>query len=249
MIVEASLVHEFVPTGRLRASLNMANVLLAQSRTSAERPAGVTVDLSRELASRLGVEVTFLQSEAPGDALTAVVEGQADVAFLAVEPKRAQDVYFTAPYVQIDGCYLACDESPLHDQAEVDRPGNEVIVIGTSAYDLYLTRTLKHATIVRMPDAEQVLQAFLQRRSGRSVVAGIKQALLADAARMKGVRLLQGNFMAIMQAIVLPRTSSEPARAWVKAFVEEMTDSGFVAASLERHAIQGATVVRSDAQT
>ena len=243
---DPSVLRELVPTGRLRASLNLANMLLAQSRTSSEKPAGVTIDLSRELAARLGVEVTFLPWDAPGDALNAVVRGDADIGFLAVEPKRAQEVYFTQPYVQIEGCYLAHDDSPLHDQAEVDAPGHEVIVIATSAYDLYLTRTLKHAMILRLPDAQQVLQKLLVS-SPRSFVAGIKPALLTDAARVSGVRVLQGHFMAIMQAMVLPRSSGEAACALVERFIAEMKQSGFIAESLSRHAIEGATVVHADA--
>ena len=239
---DPSVLRELVPTGRLRASLNIANILLAQSRTSSEKPAGVTIDLSRELAARLGVEVTFLPWDAPGDALRAVAGGEADIGFLAVEPKRAQEVYFTQPYVQIEACYLAHTDSPLQHQAEVDAPGHEVIVIDSSAYDLYLTRTLEHAKILRLPDAEQVLQKLLVS-SPRSFVAGIKPALLADATRVPGVRLLQGHFMAIMQAMLLPRSSSEAARTLLERFITEMKQSGFVAAALKRHSIDGATVL------
>ncbi|MES2185968.1 MAG: transporter substrate-binding domain-containing protein [Pseudomonadota bacterium] len=247
MTFDVSLVHEIAPTGRLRASLNMANAVLALSHTSAATPAGVTIDLSRELARRLGVEVDFLQWDAPGDSLQALAGGQADIGFLAVDPKRAEQVYFTAPYVQIEGCYLVQDGSPLRHADAVDRPGTEIIVIDTSAYDLYLTRTLQHAHLTRLPDAEAVLHALLARGSGSlSVVAGVKQALLADIATTPGTHLLDGHFMAIMQAMVLPRARSDKARSAVESFLGDMVGSGFITAALDQHGIEGATVVGAD---
>lgn len=244
MAFDASLVRELAPTGRLRASLNMANAVLAQSHTAPDKPAGVTIDLSRELARRLGVEADFLQWASPGESVAALAGGQADIGFLAVDPQRAEQVHFTTPYVQIEGCYMARDDSPLRDQAEVDRPGTEVIVLDTSAYDLYLTRTLQHATLVRYPDAAQVLQA-VQGHTGRAVAAGVKQALLADIARTPGVRLLDGFFMAILQAMVLPRGRSAAAVQAIESFLGDMVDSGFVTDAMARHGIEGATVVRA----
>ncbi len=242
MTPDSSLARELAPTGRLRASLNMANAVLAQSHTVADKPAGVTIDMARELARRLGVEVDFLQWDSPGESVAALAGGQADVGFLAVDPKRAEQVHFTAPYVQIEGCYMAREDSPLRDQSEVDRPGTEIIVLDTSAYDLYLTRTLQHATLVRYPDAEQVLQALLHH-TGRAVAAGVKQALLADIARTPGVRLLDGFFMAIMQAMVLPQGRSAAAVHAVETFLGDLVDSEFITGAMLRHGIEGATVV------
>lgn len=234
---------ELAPQGHLRVSLNMANAVLAMSNTMSEKPAGVTIDLSRELGRRLGVEVELIEWAAPGDSVRALATGRADVGYLAVDPGRAQQVWFTQPYVQIEGCYLAKATSPLRNHGGVDQPGTDVLVIDTSAYDLHLTRTLKHATVVRLRDAQDVLQALLAH-DGRAVVAGVKQALINDMKSTGGLRLLDGYFMAIFQAMVLPRGRSEIARQAVEAFLGEMVESGFIASSLASHGIDGATVVR-----
>jgi len=243
VMFDAALRAELVPTGRLRVSLNMANPVLAHSHTVADKPAGVTIDLSRELGRRLGVELDFLQWKSPGESVLALARGLADVGYLAVDPQRAEQVQFTAPYVQIEACYMVCTNSRLQEQLEVDRPGVEVLVIETSAYDLYLTRNLQHASIVRLPSAEVVLQTLLRDTTGRSVAAGIKQALLAQAQRVGGLRLLGGHFMAIRQAMVLPRNIGMKARVAVEAFLAEMVSSGFVAESLSRHQIAGVAVI------
>ncbi len=236
------LLPELAPTGHLRASLNIANTILAHSNTEAAKPAGVTIDLSRELARRLGVAVEFLEWDAPGESLRALADGAGDVGYLAVDPKRAQEVYFTFPYVQIEACYLAKQESALTHQSQVDQPGTEVLVMDTSAYDLFLTRHLQHATLVRLP-AEEVFPALREDRTGRRVAAGIKQALLAEIQGASGFRLLDGCFLAIQQAMVLPSKSSAAARSAIRAFLAEMISTGFIAESLERHQISGATVL------
>jgi hypothetical protein len=239
----ASLRAELAPTGHLRASLNMANPLLSRSNTLSARPAGLTVDLSRELARRLDVELEFLQWSSPGQSVQALAEGIADVGYLAVDAERGQQVHFTAPYVQIEACYMVREESALRDQSEVDHPGTEVLVLETSAYDLYLTRNVRHAAIVRLPTAQDVLRNLMGDTTGRNVAAGIRQALMADIRRSGGLRLLNGHFMAIIQAMVLPRRSSARARLVLDAFLEEMVHSGFVAESLRRHQIDGVTVM------
>jgi polar amino acid transport system substrate-binding protein len=221
----------------------MANPVLADSHTADEKPAGVTIDLSRELARRLDVELDFLQWRSPGESVLALARGLADVGYLAVDPQRAEQVQFTAPYVQIEACYMVGTKSRLQNQLEVDRPGVEVLVIETSAYDLYLTRHLQQASIARLPTAEDVFQKLLRDTTGQSVAAGIKQALLAQAQRVGGLRLLDGHFMAIRQAMVLPRSIGVKARAAVEAFLAEMVSSGFVAESLSRHRIAGVTVI------
>lgn len=242
MTLDPSLARELAPTGPLRASLNLANLVLAHSNTSAHKPAGVTIDLARELARRLGVGVEFLGWQTPGESVKALADGAADIGFLAVDPKRAEQVAFTAPYVQIEACYQVREGSPLRDWSEVDRAGTEVLVMETSAYDLYLTRVLKRAKLVRMPQA-QVVPTLLADTTGRRVAAGIKQALLEDMKATPGLRLLDGYFLGVEQAMVLQRTASAAARAAVHAFLQEMVDSGFIAGSLARHAIEGATVL------
>lgn len=227
----------------------MANPLLSQSRTAAASPAGLTIDLSRELALQLGVELEFLQWGSPGESVHALANGLADVGFLAVDPHRAQYVHFTAPYVQIEACYLVREESALHDPSEVDRPGMEVLVLDTSAYALYLKRTLRHAAIARFPTAPEVIRELILDTSGRKVAAGIKQALVAEIQRSPGLRLLNGHFMAIVQAMVLPLRADTRARDAIETFLAERVSSGFVADCIRRHQIEGVTVLGTASTT
>lgn len=240
MQADPAIIHEFAPGGRLRAALNLGNPVLAASRTSTETPAGVTIDLSREFARHLGVEVVFNCFGTAGESVAAVASEAADIGFMAIDPKRADGIHFTAPYVQIEGSYLVPDDSPIRINDEVDKPGNQVVVGHASAYDLFLTRHLKHARLVRVPLSAQVVDAMLQDRIG--VAAGVRQQLEALAQRIAGVRLLDGGFMVINQAAAMPSRRSAAARACLDAFIERMKSSGFVAQALARHGIEGASV-------
>jgi len=241
MTASSSLVREFAPTGRLRAALNMGNPVLAHSRTSRERPAGVSIDLARAFAAQLGIEVSFQEYESAAHSGGALAEGLADVAFLAIDPKRAERIHFTPPYVEIEGCYLVRDESPLRANTEVDRAGIKVVVGDGSAYELFLSRTITQARLVRVPTSEEVVRHMLARPD-LQVAAGVRQQLEADAARLGGVRLLPGRFMVIQQAMAMRRGGSAQAIAMLDAFIDGHKRSGFVADALARHGIDGATV-------
>jgi polar amino acid transport system substrate-binding protein len=231
------LAREAAPTGRLRLSINVGNPILA--RRSDDGAAGVSVDLGRAFAQRLGVEVELLVLPSAGESVEAVRSRQADLGFFAIDPKRSDGIAFTAPYVLIEGAYLVKEASPLRANEEVDRPGTRVVVGKGSAYDLYLTRELKQAEIVRAPTSPAVVEHFLQ--CGAEVAAGVKQQLEGDAARLGGLRLLPGRFMVIQQATGVPDDRRATAEA-LRAFVEEMKAGGFVAQALARHGIQGASV-------
>lgn len=170
----------------------------------------------------------------------AVTSENADIGFFAVDPARGAGIGFTAPYLLIEGCYLVRDESPLTRNDEVDRAGTRVVVGAGSAYDLYLTRQLGQAQVVRAPTSPAVVDAFVEQRL--DVAAGVKQQLQADARRYPGHRLLPGRFMVIQQAMGCPKGRGEGARHFLAAFVEEMKAGGFVAAALARHRIEGASV-------
>jgi polar amino acid transport system substrate-binding protein len=241
MTADITLVREFAPTGRLRAALNMGNPVLAHSQTSRERPAGVSIDLARAFAGRLGVEVSFQEYGSAAHSGGALADGLADIAFLAIDPKRAERIHFTPPYVEIEGCYLVRADSPLQDNAAVDRPGINVVVGDGSAYELFLSRTIRHARLVRVPTSEEVVREMLDRPD-LHVAAGVKQQLQADAARLGGVRLLPDRFMVIRQAMAMRRGGSEQAISMLDAFVTEQKRSGFVAEALARHGIRGAAV-------
>jgi polar amino acid transport system substrate-binding protein len=197
------------------------------------------VDLARELGSRLGVPVELVVFDAAGKVVEAGRAGGWDIAFVALDPARAAEISQSPPYVVIEGAYLVREGSPLRDNAEVDRAGHRVVVGRNSAYDLYLTRTLKQAQIVRTGASSEVVNYFL--RENLEVAAGVKQQLEADARRTPGVRLLPGRFMVINQAMASQKGREAGAR-YVREFIEEMKASGFVARALERHGIQGAAV-------
>ena len=158
----------------------------------------------------------------------------------SISPQRAQEIRFTAPYVLIEGAYLVRQSSPLTANAEVDRPGTRVMVGRGSAYDLYLSRELKSAQLLRAPTSPKVVDEFLAANA--DVAAGVKQQLEADAARLGGLRLLPGRFMVIRQAMGCPRSRGDAAAAALAAYVEEAKASGAVRAALARHGIGGAAV-------
>ena len=225
-------------TGRLRVAINLGNPILA-NRDAAGNAQGVSVDLAREAARRLGLPIELVPFDSAGNVVDAVKAGRVDLAFVAIDPVRGRDIAYTAPYVIIEGAYMVRDDSPLRDNAEVDRPGRRVVVGRGSAYDLFLSRELKAATLVRVPTSPEVTAQFLAQKL--DVAAGVRQQLEADRARVGGVRLLPGRFMAIEQAMGVPK-DRVAAQRWLGGYVEEMKASGFVADALRRHGIAGADV-------
>jgi len=228
------------PTGRLRASINLNNPVLARRDAATGVVSGVSVDLARALAEQIGVPLELVVVEGAALSVDAVKSGQADVGFFAIDPGRSDGIRFTAPYVLIEGAYLVRNASPLRSNDEVDRPGTRIVVGRGSAYDLYLSRAIRSAQVVRAPTSPVVVDEFLAQNA--DVAAGVKQQLEADAARLGGVRLLPGRFMVIEQAMGLPATRGDGALAALAEFVEHAKASGFVAAALTRHRIEGALV-------
>lgn len=235
-----SLRQAFAPTGRLRAAINLGNPILAGRDAASGEPAGVSIDLARALAAQLGVEAELVVFDTAAKSVEAVTQEQADIGFFAVDPLRGAGIAFTAPYVLIEGAYLVRDDSPRRDNAEVDQPGCSVVVGKGSAYDLYLSRALQHATILRAPTSPAVVDTFIAQRA--DVAAGVKQQLEADARRLGGLRLLPGRFMVIEQAMGLPKGRGAEAAEALGRFVEAMKAGGFVADALARHRIEGASV-------
>ncbi|MDP3702151.1 MAG: ABC transporter substrate-binding protein [Hylemonella sp.] len=227
------------PQGTLRAAINFGNPILA-NKDAAGQPSGVSVDLARELARRLDVKLELVTFSSAGAVVEALKANKVDIAFVAIDPLRGQDVLYSAAYVVIEGAYLVPQASPIRRNEEVDRPGIRVAVGKGSAYDLYLTREIKQATLERAPTSPAVVDFFLAQKL--EVAAGVKQQLEADAKRVPGLRLLDGRFMVINQAMGTPRVRGEAGVAYLRGFVEEMKASGFVAQALQRHKIEGAAV-------
>ena len=234
----AAAAAELGRSGTMRAAINFGNPILA-SRDAAGQARGLSVDLAREAARRLGLALELVLFNSAGSVVEAVKAGGIDLAFVAIDPVRAADMAYTAPYVVIEGAYLVRQASALQHNDEVDRAGHRVVVGKGSAYDLFLTRTVKAATLVRAPTSPAVTDMMLAQ--GLDVASGVKQQLQADAARVGGVRLLPGRFMVIEQAMAVP-TGRPAAQAWLSAFIEQMKASGMVADALRRHGIEGAEV-------
>ncbi|MGJ7552918.1 transporter substrate-binding domain-containing protein [Variovorax sp. RB3P1] len=238
--ISPALLAAFAPGGTLRASINLGNPILANKDATTGEPVGVSIDLAREFARRLGVGVELVVFEKAAASVDAVKNEKADIGFFAVDPARSEGLLFTAPYVLIEGSYLVAESSALTDNAQVDAKGHRISVGAGSAYDLFLTREIKAADIVRLQGAGPALAAL---RSGEvEVAAGIRQLLEGEARRAPGVRVLPGRFMVIQQAMGTPASQGAQAQAFLAAFVEEMKASGFVADALKRHRIEGAVV-------
>lgn len=237
---ERKLAEVFAPKGELRAVINLGNPVLAR-QVEGQPASGVSVDLAHELGRRLGVAVRQVVVTSAGRAVETVRKGEADIGFFAIDPARSEGVNFATPYVSISGAYAVPQASPIRTIADVDRPGVRVIVGLNSAYDLFLTREIKSATLVRAPTSQAVVPMLFEQKM--EVAANVRQQLEADAAKNPGaLRLLDGNFMTIHQAMGLAAGRDPQGLAYLTNFVEEMKSSGFVGAALQRHGISGAQV-------
>jgi polar amino acid transport system substrate-binding protein len=232
-------VAELAPSGTLRAAINFGNPILANRDPVTGEPRGVSVDLSRELSRRLGTRLELVTFAAAGKVVEGARDNAWDVAFVAIDPVRGADMDQTAPYVIIEGAYLVSQASPIKANADVDRVGVRIVVGAGSVYDLYLTRELKRAQLVRAPTSPAVADTLVA--GNYEVAAGVRQQLESDAKRIPGVRLLDGRFMVIEQAMALPKGRPAGAR-YLGEFVESVKASGFVAEALQRNGIEGAQV-------
>jgi len=232
------------PGGRLRASINLGNPILA-TRAADGAVGGVSVDLATALAGQLDVPLDLVVVDGAAKSVANVNSDRADVGFFAIDALRSEGIAFTAPYVLIEGAYLVRQDSPLVDNAQVDHAGTRVMVGRGSAYDLYLSRALKAAQLLRAPTSPAVVDRFLAENA--DVAAGVRQQLEADAARLPGLRVLPGRFMVIAQAMGLPATRGRAARDLLARFVEQAKADGQVARALARHGIAGAVVAPAGA--
>lgn len=234
------LLPMFAPTGRLRAVINLGNPVLASRSADTGQVEGVSVDLAKRLSAQLGVPLELLAVDVARDSVEAVQTEAADIGFFAIDPARAGEIRFSAAYIHIEGSYLVRAASRITSNDQVDLDGHCVVVGKGSAYDLYLTRELRHARLERAPSSKAVIETFLT--TGADVAAGVRPQLLADAARVRGLRLLDGRFMVIEQAMAIHSSRGSAAHAFLAQFVEDAKASGFIAESMLRHGIDGASV-------
>jgi polar amino acid transport system substrate-binding protein len=230
---------ELAPTGKLRVGINYGNFLLVLHDSASGEPQGIAPDLARELGGRAGVPVEFVRFDQAGKIADAVRSGVWDVAFLAAEPARANEIAFTAAYLEIEATYLVPAGSPIRTIAEVDRPGVRIAVANKAAYDLYLSRTLKQAQLVRAEGLDGSYELFVAQKL--DVLSGLKPRLLMDLEKLPGARILDGRFTAVQQGIGTPRARTAAA-AFLREFVEEAKSTGLVAQTIARHGIRGVNV-------
>jgi polar amino acid transport system substrate-binding protein len=236
----AQIAQSLAPSGKIKASINLGNPILANKDPKTGQPVGVSVDLAQALAKKLGVELELVVFASAGESVQAVKEERADFGFFAIDPVRGEGIAFSDAYVLIEGSYLVRNDSAVKANEEVDRNGIRVTVGKGSAYDLYLTRELKHASIVRSPTSPTVVDYFIEHQI--EVAAGVKQQLEFDQKRFANLRLLPGRFMVIQQAMGIPKSRSAQAHQFLIDFVKEMKTSGMISQSLQSHKIEGASV-------
>ncbi len=227
------------PTGHLRAAINFGNPVLAQRDPATGEPRGVTSELARELGARLEVPVDYVPFDSAGKVVNSVKSGTWDIAFVAIDPGRGVDIDYTAPYVIIEGTYLVASNAPFENTRQVDAEGVRVGVVKGSAYDLFLTRSLKNAQLVRTESFEECIE--LLKKGEVAVLGGVRQPLVVASKELPDTRVLPDRFMVIEQAMVTPK-GRDAATAYLKSFVEDMKASGFVAQALQKSG-QGEAVV------
>jgi polar amino acid transport system substrate-binding protein len=226
-VVPTAIARDLAPAGTLRAAINLGNPVLARGMSAA--PTGVTVDIARELGSRAGVPVELVCFDAARKSLEAVTAGRADICFLAIDPAREAEIAFTAPYVVIEGVFAVPRDSAITTTADVDRDSVRIGVKKGSAYDLFLSRTLRHASVVRGDEGTGVFCDL-----GLEVAAGIRQPMTEFVSSHRRFRLIEGPFMQICQALGTTRTRGPQTIQFLRTFVEELKASGFVADALRR---------------
>jgi len=233
---------DLAPTGKLRVGINYGNFLLVAKDPASGEPRGIAVDLARELGRRAGVPVEFVPYDAAGKLAEGVRAGSWDVGFLAAEPERANEITFSAAYLEIEATYLVPAGSPIRSIADVDRDGVRIAVAVKSAYDLYLSRTLRRAELVRAQGIDASYKLFVDAKL--EVLSGLKPRLITDAETLPGSRVLDGRFTAIQQSIGTPK-GRDGAAKYLREFVEDVKASGFVAQAIAKHGVRGVSVAPS----
>lgn len=243
MIISDSIRDKIAPNGKLISSINFGNPLIAQKDSESGHAKGVSVHLSKALAKLLGVELKLITFDTARDSVAAVVKQEADIGFFAIDATRAEHISFTDPYALIQGWYLVNDNSLLKSFLEVDNEANRVVVGKGTAYDLYLSRHLKHAEIIRAYSSQDVVDLFMREKM--EVAAGVRQQLEMDIQRYPGLRFLDHEFMTISQAIAISKSRGDEAASFMSSFINQMISEGHVRQGLVDSDVEDAVVVPS----
>ena len=241
-LMSQDIVSELAPSGTLRAGINMANALLVTGTTPVGEPSGVSPDMARAIADRLGVAVSYVPFPSPSEVAGAAGSDAWDIALIAAEPARAESIAFSTAYVEIEATYLVPESSSPRTAEDVDRPGMRIAVSAGTAYDLYLTRSLKHADLQRAAGMAGAVDLFSTEKL--DALAGLRPALIRQVDELPGTRILEGRFTAVQQAIGT-KPENRAAAAFLQNFVAEAKASGLVARLIERHGVTGRLQVAS----
>jgi len=236
-----TIAKDLAPNGRLRVGLNYSNFLLVLGDDAQGEPRGIAADLGRELARRTALPLEFVKCDGAGKLFDAVKSAACDVGFLGAEPQRANEVEFSPAYLEIPVTFLVPAGSPIRTLADVDREGVRVAVSERSAYDLFLTRTLKKAKLIRAQGIPASYDLFMAEKL--EALAGLKPKLVEEADRTPGSRVLEGQVTGVQQAIGAPK--GRPAAAQLlREFAEDVKRNGIVARLIEKHGVRGVTVAK-----
>ena len=241
-LIEPTTLKSFAPSGTLRVGINLGNPVLASEDAATKKMSGISIDIANEIGKRINLPVQLIPFKSAGETVDGIKNGDLDLVFVAIDPVRGADISYTPAYIQIEGAYMVKAASPLKNNEGVDVAGTEIVVGKGSAYDLYLTREIKNAALLRAANSQAVVDDFMSGKG--NVAAGVKQQLESDAKRYAGLRMLPGRFMVINQAIGVPKARSDfdKTTAYLSEVITQLKQSGFIANSMQRHHIQGAKV-------
>ena len=230
---------DLAPNGKLRVGINFGNNLLTARDPVTRAPSGIALDLAAELGRRLGVPIEIVSYESAGALADSATTGAWEVGFLGAEPQRANQISFTAAYLEIEASYLVPPGSPLRAVADVDREGVRIVTTAKSAYDLYLQRSLKHARLFHAANADDVFKLFVAEKM--DALAGLKPRLVTDHDNLPGSRILEGRFTAVQQAVGTPK-GHDAGASYLREFVEDVKATGLVARTIEKNGVRGVSV-------
>lgn len=243
-MTNSAAAKDLAPSGVLRAAINLSNPLLVTGKAANGDPQGVSPDMAKAIADKLGVPLTYVTYPSPGELADAMARGEWDIGLIAVEPARAQTIHFAPAYVEIEATYLVPAGSKFTAIDQIDSAGTRIAISARSAYDLYLTRMLKHAELVRAPGLGAAAELFAAEKL--DALAGLRPALIEDAAKLPGSKILPGQFTAVQQAIGC-KPGQAAGAAFLHAFIEEAKGNGFVASLIEKHGVKGRLAVAGPA--